>query len=424
MALNPRQMLGLGNTRPSMQYQQLNQAFQSDPRRILGQTLMGQGASSAPVRTPLQGLGRLSSALIGAYLQRRAGDAQVERESEYSNQLANALTGLGDNIPSAITTLGRVPGMEIPALTAAANYQTTVAGRTPKNTRRDMTPDEVKATGRDPSLGVYQIDTLGAIFPPSGSQVSGDISNRFDQINEVIRLSQTDNLTQQEQMRLDLFTKDLARPRPVVVPDGAGGTVTVMQPGLDVSSITGGQTVTGDAALQGDPTAGTTGGADVAGIPGGTVVAQKPAQLSSTESKFVANLSSAKVDLNAVLNKLFPDGLGGDVNRSLVVGLNTPAAGAFSGDIQIIKNALNNLADLTTRDRSGATAPPEERQFFFNQILPAATDTAETVRFKLKRLVNNFNTNVDAFSAGRNIPGLIKLEFAMTSDDDPGDIEF
>jgi hypothetical protein len=407
-----------------MQYQQLNQAFQSDPRRILGQTLMGQGASSAPVRTPLQGLGRLSSALIGAYLQRRAGDAQVERESEYSNQLANALTGLGDNIPSAITTLGRVPGMEIPALTAAANYQTTVAGRTPKNTRRDMTPDEVKATGRDPSLGVYQIDTLGAIFPPSGSQVSGDISNRFDQINEVIRLSQTDNLTQQEQMRLDLFTKDLARPRPVVVPDGAGGTVTVMQPGLDVSSITGGQTVTGDAALQGDPTAGTTGGADVAGIPGGTVVAQKPAQLSSTESKFVANLSSAKVDLNAVLNKLFPDGLGGDVNRSLVVGLNTPAAGAFSGDIQIIKNALNNLADLTTRDRSGATAPPEERQFFFNQILPAATDTAETVRFKLKRLVDNFNTNVDAFGAGRNIPGLIKLEFAMTSDDDPGDIEF
>jgi hypothetical protein len=362
--------------------------------------------------------------LIGAYLQRRAGDAQVERESEYSNQLANVLTGLGDNIPSAITTLGRVPGMEIPAITAAANYQTTVAGRTPKNTRRDMTPDEVKATGRDPSLGVYQIDTLGAIFPPSGSQVSGDISNRFDQINEVIRLRQTDNLTQQEQMRLDLFTKDLARPRPVVVPDGAGGTVTVMQPGLDVSSITGGQTVTGDAALQGDPTAGTTGGADVAGIPGGTVVAQKPAQLSSTESKFVANLSSAKVDLNAVLNKLFPDGLGGDVNRSLVVGLNTPAAGAFSGDIQIIKNALNNLADLTTRDRSGATAPPEERQFFFNQILPAATDTAETVRFKLKRLVDNFNTNVDAFGAGRNIPGLIKLEFAMTSDDDPGDIEF
>ena len=91
MALNPRQMLGLGNTRPSMQYQQLNNAYQSDPRRMLGQTLMAQGASSAPVRTPLQGLGRLSSALVGAYLQRKAGDAQVERETAMTDQIMGML---------------------------------------------------------------------------------------------------------------------------------------------------------------------------------------------------------------------------------------------------------------------------------------------------------------------------------------------
>ena len=91
MALNPRQMLGLANTRPSMQYQQLNNAYQSDPRRMLGQTLMGQGASAAPVRTPLQGLGRLSSALVGAYLQRKAGDAQVERETAMTDQIMGML---------------------------------------------------------------------------------------------------------------------------------------------------------------------------------------------------------------------------------------------------------------------------------------------------------------------------------------------
>ena len=91
MALNPRQMLGLANTRPSMQYQQLNNAYQSDPRRMLGQTLMGQGASSAPVRTPLEGLGRLSSALVGAYLQRKAGDAQVERETAMTDQIMGML---------------------------------------------------------------------------------------------------------------------------------------------------------------------------------------------------------------------------------------------------------------------------------------------------------------------------------------------
>jgi len=77
--------------RPSMQFQQLNQAFQSDPRRILGQALQQQGASTAPVRTPLQGLGRLSSALVGAYLQRKAGDAQVERETAMTNQIMGML---------------------------------------------------------------------------------------------------------------------------------------------------------------------------------------------------------------------------------------------------------------------------------------------------------------------------------------------
>ena len=66
-----RSMVGLPNS-PSFRYKQLNPAYQSDPRRILGQSLMKQGSSFAPVQTPLQGLGRLSSALVGAYLQKGA----------------------------------------------------------------------------------------------------------------------------------------------------------------------------------------------------------------------------------------------------------------------------------------------------------------------------------------------------------------
>jgi len=53
MPHNPFHGLMQPGRQPSMQFQQLNQAYQSDPRRILGQTLMGQGASSAPVRTPV-----------------------------------------------------------------------------------------------------------------------------------------------------------------------------------------------------------------------------------------------------------------------------------------------------------------------------------------------------------------------------------
>lgn len=84
MALRPRAM-------PTFGFQRLNPAYQSDPRRIMGQALAQQGASSAPVRTPLQGLGRLSSALVGAYLQRNALDAQAQREAQATEALQGAL---------------------------------------------------------------------------------------------------------------------------------------------------------------------------------------------------------------------------------------------------------------------------------------------------------------------------------------------
>ena len=109
--------------RPSMQFQQLNQAFQSDPRRILGQALMGQGASTAPVRTPLQGLGRLSSALVGAYLQRKAGDAQVERETAMKNQIMGML---GPNVaPNVRAAVAANPAAAQSALLAAQFAPTT-----------------------------------------------------------------------------------------------------------------------------------------------------------------------------------------------------------------------------------------------------------------------------------------------------------
>ena len=85
MAIPPRTMS------PSFRFKALNPAFQSDPRRILGQQLQQQGLSSAPVQTPLQGLGRLSSALVGAYLQKGAIDRQVAGEDERTQQIMGML---------------------------------------------------------------------------------------------------------------------------------------------------------------------------------------------------------------------------------------------------------------------------------------------------------------------------------------------
>ena len=125
MPHNPFHGLMQPGQRPSMQFQQLNQAYQSDPRRILGQTLMGQGASSAPVRTPLQGLGRLSSALVGAYLQRKAGDAQTARETEMTNQIMGML---GPNVaPGVRAAVAGNPAAAQSALMAAQFAPTTTS---------------------------------------------------------------------------------------------------------------------------------------------------------------------------------------------------------------------------------------------------------------------------------------------------------
>ena len=125
MAHNPFHGLMQPGRRPSMQFQQLNPAFQSDPRRILGQALMGQGTSTAPVRTPLEGLGRLSSALVGAYLQRKAGDEAVSREDKARDAL---LASLPANASPMLTNLAQTnPGALQTAMATSAMQPTTTA---------------------------------------------------------------------------------------------------------------------------------------------------------------------------------------------------------------------------------------------------------------------------------------------------------
>lgn len=116
MALRQRAM-------PTFQFQRLNPSFQSDPRRILGQTLMGQGASTAPVRTPLQGLGRLSSSLVGAFLQREALEGQAQRETAATEALMGMLP---ENVsPQVRAAVQAAPGSFEPAIMASMLQPTT-----------------------------------------------------------------------------------------------------------------------------------------------------------------------------------------------------------------------------------------------------------------------------------------------------------
>jgi len=175
MALPTRPMMGLPNS-PSFRYKQLNPAYQSDPRRILGQTLMTQGSSSAPVATPLQGLGRLSSALVGAYLQKGAMDRQVAREGAYDDKLTNAMAGLDSSaMPPGFDAFSQID--KEGALKLGLNFgiqkQLAEAKKTAPTTFSTLSKSGADALKLDTSKGqVYQINTLGKVQEIGGSRTN------------------------------------------------------------------------------------------------------------------------------------------------------------------------------------------------------------------------------------------------------------
>ena len=93
----PQQQMAQGQG-PSFRFQDLNRAFQLDPRNTLSNALLQQGMRGGPVRTPLEGIGRLSQSLVGAMLQKRALDrlegqeaTRIQEQNIQSANLANAL---------------------------------------------------------------------------------------------------------------------------------------------------------------------------------------------------------------------------------------------------------------------------------------------------------------------------------------------
>jgi hypothetical protein len=89
----PQQQMAQGQG-PSFQFQDLNRAFQLDPRNTLANTLMQQGARGTPIRTPLEGIGRLSQSLVGAMLQKRALDRLEGQETAKQEQQTQNLQNL------------------------------------------------------------------------------------------------------------------------------------------------------------------------------------------------------------------------------------------------------------------------------------------------------------------------------------------
>jgi|TARA_A100001388_G_C28774294_1_gene506146 hypothetical protein len=391
MAISPRTMMGLPNS-PSFRYKALNPAFQSDPRRILGQQLQQQGLSSAPVRTPLQGLGRLSSALIGAYLQKGAIDRQVARENEYQNQLANALAGIDLSKTPILSGLSNV-APEV-ALPLAANMEITKATQKPTETFTTLSNEQAQAKGLDTSRGqVYQIGSVsGSIKNISGSQ-TGSMGSMANMLNRAIELNNNPNRSNAENQELLGLKQILSRPTNINVVNPETNNIELKQiPGINLESVLSGNV--SQASQNGTK-------------PEEKPIITKTSKLSEKEASFVSDAASASNDIKTIIDIMFGGDLqNGQYNQSVAVLSGSSIGRAGSGDAQKLYNAIQNLVDLRLRKRTGATANQQEINLYLSQIVPGITTRGSTVRANVERLIIELGTNIEAFKQGRSIKNL------------------
>jgi hypothetical protein len=166
-------------------------AYQADPRNAYAQALMQQGASAAPVRSPLEGLARALQGGIGGYMQGQTRKGYEEQGEQYRQGLAEALKG-GDVIGAL--SASNQPQLQQLGLEAKLKQ----AMEKPANSFKTLTDDEERALGL-PTTGTYQRDSTGKVdvlqAPPAGFKI-GD-TRKYRKGNQEFTEEYTDKGWQQ-----------------------------------------------------------------------------------------------------------------------------------------------------------------------------------------------------------------------------------
>ena len=388
---------------PSFQFQDLNRAFQLDPRNTLSNVLLQQGMRGGPVRTPLEGIGRLSQSLVGAMLQKRALDRLEGQETTRQQNLQTALQSLNTADNPALAALGQIDPMA--ALTAGVAQEAAmqqIGAKANLGRTTQLTTATANSLGLDTSQGqVYQQDAKGALSLVQQGRPPQPLGSSFQALagNRVLALFNKPNRTDTETQEMNFLNEQLKRPRVYTTQNPDGSSQQIKDPGFDaLNFLKGGQatttiTETSDQAQQQD-------GQQT----GPEVIGEKKPKLTEQEASYVSDAASAINDLETVINIMFGGDLySGDYNQAVSVASGNAVGRAASGEAQRLSDALNNLIDLRLRKRTGATANIDEIRNYQNAVFPSIVTREDTMRDRIIRLIKEFNTNLEVFKGGRNI---------------------
>jgi hypothetical protein len=331
----------------------------------------------------------LSSALVGAYLQKGAMDRQVTREDAYKDSLTQALSGIDMSKTPFLQSIAQFNPEG--ALNLGGQLEIKKATTKPTETFPTLTKEQADAEGLDTSRGqVYQKGTISQTIKPIGSNTSASMGSSVAQLNRAIELTNKDGLSGPEEQELRGLKAILSKDTRVnIVNAETGNTESRIIPGLDIENV-----LTGIEKSTKDDDANIT----------------KFAKLNKIESSYVSDLASATNDIKTVIDLAFNGDLqNGEYNKTISVASGSSLGRASSGDSQKLFRALDNLSDLRLRKRTGATANPFEVTQYRDAVIPGITTREETFRSNLERLITELSTQVDSFKSGRNIKGLPKI---------------
>ena len=233
---------------PSFQFQDLNRAFQLDPRNTLASALMQQGARGTPIRTPLEGIGRLSQSLVGAMLQKRALDRLEGQETTRQQNLQTALQRLNTADNPALAALAQIDPMA--ALTAGVQTESAmqqIGAKAQLGKTTNLTTEVANQLGLDTTRGQrYQQKANGDLILVNQGQAPKPLGTSFKALagQEIQRLFNLgDNRTELQTQTMNVLSEQLKRPRIYTTFDANNNQITVREPGFDILSLlSGGQT--------------------------------------------------------------------------------------------------------------------------------------------------------------------------------------
>lgn len=315
---------------------QFQNQFLTDPRLALAAELQRSGSSTAPVQSPLEGLARALTGVVGGYQQGLIQDEYKNRGKEFASALSEVSSD--PRVNTGIPSIQDAPG---PNMDGSAGWSRPGA-----------------APGYDTMVRLLQ----------------GDKYSENPDLQEYANQLQGKSLESQMAMQNDLTLERAKYTDPAIL----GGKIAIAQAGATgIQKPPSGYRYNMQGSLE--------------PIMGGPEDPNKK-KFTPEQAGKVSMVKNAVEAMKEVKTALFDEN--GKVKS--MVDLTNAYIGTPGTEGARIRNLLSNAVEAQLRSETGAAATKDEIDRMLKRFLPAPFDNADTKRQKVEQLTNLLGGTLEA----------------------------